>query len=885
MATATTTSYGTGTGRGSNSIGVQGGTVAEPNQGWAGRFAQIPAIYAVAIAIVIGDAAGNWKILAPESLAVALGLISALAFYVRRRALGLMAAYAALACVATISPATLLDPPYSPDSIRNFADGSTATIAGIVIREPERERYGDRIYVKVERAGSPNQMRAAAGQVRVAVLGGDSFHLGDEVQLTAPIRFPRNDGNPGEFDYAGFLSRDGVDATMTVRPDSSGTSSIRVVGSRSFFPASEIGSIRERIGVFIDRNLSYPENAEMRALVIGDRSGIRDDLRDTFAHTGMAHLLVISGLHLSLVAAAIFAVVRLLLMLAPGLANRGYANKLAAMAASLGVCAYAAIAGHRVSTTRALVMVLAYMFAIIIDRARAPIASLALAAIVICIAIPGSTADIGFQLSFVSVIAIVLGMKRFMAWFERRKRWGTVLGTAAPIRWRLAEVPASVIAVSFWAMVATAPLTALHFNQVAIVGLAANAVVVPIMGFGATISGLVAAVLSFISEPLARLILNLGAACIGWGNSMAQWFSGWPLAWSETFTPTVVELALVYGLIFVWLTAPIVAPTKNPHLQPLTRDPRKWNAADVDRALPGWRTLCAGALGVLLAADATWWTGDRYFSPDLRVTYLSVGEGDAAVVRFPGSRVMLIDAGGAYPGFDSGERIVAPYLRSRKIMSVDYLVLTHPDADHFGGFKYIAENFHPKTFWEPPVTSTDKTYDELMAELVKLAIPISVVSGDPPITEIGSVDLASLNRAAPGASNNNSSLVMRMAFGGTSFLFTGDIEAPAEHTMIGNRADLRATVLKVPHHGSSTSSTAEFIAAVKPEIAVISDGYLNRFHFPAAEVVDRYRTSGAILVRTDEDGAVMVDATQDSASVRTWRGKSWRFPSVRAAAR
>ncbi len=202
----------------------------------------------------------------------------------------------------------------------------------------------------------------------------------------------------------------------------------QIIGHRSLFLASQIESIRTHIGEFFDRNLAYPENAEMRALVIGDQGEIGDPLRQTFARTGMAHLLVISGLHLSIVAAAMFAAARLAMMLLPELANRGYANKVAALAAMLAVCAYASIAGHHVSTVRALVMVLAYMLAVMIDRPREAMASLALAAIVICVALPGSTADIGFQLSFASVIAIVLGMRRFAAWFARRKRLGCLRG-------------------------------------------------------------------------------------------------------------------------------------------------------------------------------------------------------------------------------------------------------------------------------------------------------------------------------------------------------------------------------------------------------------------------------------------------------------------------
>ena len=205
-----------------------------------------------------------------------------------------------------------------------------------------------------------------------------------------------------------------------------------------------------------------------------------------------------------------FAAVRLAMMLLPGLANRGYANKVAALAAMIAVCAYASIAGHHVSTVRALTMVLAYMLAVAIDRSREAIASLALAAIVICVALPGSTADIGFQLSFASVIAIVLGMRRFAAWFARRKRLGRLRGEPSSPRWRYLEAPAGYLAVSFWAMVGTAPLTAYHFNQFAIVGIVANAVVVPIMAFGATVSGLIAAACEFLfgagraSDPAIR---------------------------------------------------------------------------------------------------------------------------------------------------------------------------------------------------------------------------------------------------------------------------------------------------------------------------------------------------------------------------------------------
>jgi competence protein ComEC len=212
----------------------------------------------------------------------------------------------------------------------------------------------------------------------------------------------------------------------------------------------------------------------------------------------MAHLLVISGLHLGFVAAAVFYAVRLLMGFFPALMARGYANKFSAAAGAIAVCAYASIAGSHVSTVRALIMVLAYAGAILIERTRELLASLALAALVICLALPGSTAGIGFQLSFASVCVILLGMRRCAAWW--RWRYANPLAPPEPRSHAnlVAESLAGYLAISFWALMGTAPLTAFHFDQFSLVGLVANVVVVPIMGFGAVVCGLTAAAMSFI---------------------------------------------------------------------------------------------------------------------------------------------------------------------------------------------------------------------------------------------------------------------------------------------------------------------------------------------------------------------------------------------------
>jgi competence protein ComEC len=847
--------------------GANSGTSRNPAFAWLDRIAALPPLYGVTAAVLIGDGAGNLGLAIPFWICVALAFGAASLMTARRAPAGLIVAYAAIAGAATIPIARLLNPASGPLSLDRFADGSSVTIVGRIAQAPEREPGGRTyLFVKVARAGlNPNLLAPCQGLIRVTALGGaDRFRMGQTIEATGGIRFPRNEGNPGQFDYRDWLLRQGLAATMFVRPDkSSKLSPIRIMAYRPVFLGREIEHARRRIGALIDANLRYPADVEMRALIIGDRGGIDPALRRRFAFTGMAHLLVISGLHMGIVAGAVFILMRLIMSFFPSLMAYGYANKAAAIAGAIAVCGYAAIAGHHVSTMRAVVMVVAYALTIALDRPREVMASLALAALAICLALPGSTADIGFQLSFVAVAAIVLGMRRFAAWWRMR-----FAAAESSVRLNAAESVAGYFAVSFWALLGTAPLTAYYFNQLSLVGVIANAVVVPIMGFGAVMTGLAAALLLSINAGAAGLAIRLAGRLAGWGTALAGWFYGWPLGWSRIFTPTAAEIAIAYALLALWLTA----PRANAALQiPAEGDPtvRKSETNLI------WRRRAFALILIALASDAGWWTWRRCFNDALRITFLSVGEGDAAVIRFPGVRVMLIDGGGGYrDAFDPGERIVAPYLWAQKIMRVDYVALSHPDHDHFGGLIFIAENFHPREFWTSGVGSDDSSYGRLLAAMRAAGARELACGSDAPARTIGGAAVRCL-WPAPGVverKDNNSSMAVRISYDGSSVLFTGDLEAKGERELIASGAHLRADVLKVPHHGSATSSSPELIAAVRPRLAIVSDGYLNRFGFPAPAVIARYRAAPAIVLRTDRDGAVRVVIGASGIAVNSWLG-------------
>ncbi len=425
---------------------------------------ELPPLYLVTLAMVAGDIAGNAHLFAPPWFIVSAALVAALMFLTARPAAGIAFALIGIVAAATLPVRQLIEGPIEAASLHRFPDDSTVTLEGYLERAPqrvERERDLVELYLRVERAGATiMQVGPATGIVRITTNVDLIFHVGDELRVSSRIRFPRNEGNPGKFDYRSWLLRQGIAATMFAEPTKRSPTPIVIIGRREFWFAAQIERIRDHIGAFIDANLGYPENVEMRALIIGDRGGIDESLRQRFALTGMAHLLVISGLHLGFVAAAAFFLGWRLMGFFPLLMARGYANKVAAIFAAFAVSAYAAIAGHHVSTIRALIMVLSYAIAILLDRSRELISSLALAALIICLILPASSADIGFQLSFASVLVLLLGMRRFSAWW----RWHYE-NPLAPrhdhSRWTIvAETGAGYIAVSFWALLGTAPLTA-----------------------------------------------------------------------------------------------------------------------------------------------------------------------------------------------------------------------------------------------------------------------------------------------------------------------------------------------------------------------------------------------------------------------------------------
>jgi competence protein ComEC len=607
-----------------------------------------------------------------------------------------------------------------------------------------------------------------------------------------------------------------------------------------------IENVRRTIGAFFDTHLDRQTAAVLRALIIGDEGGISKDLREAFSRAGVAHVLSISGLHISLVAAVSYGTWWWLLGRSRSLLLTFILPKLAALFTVLPVILYASLSGGNVATWRSVIMVLVYLAAILMDRQGELYRSLALAALAILLLWPGSVLDISFQLSFLSVLSIFLGMGRFSIWWERLRE--SLRLHLYPKYERVLHWGATYVAVSAYALLGTAPVTAAHFNQIALVGLFANLIVVPLLGSAAVILGLAAAGLSFLHHNTASFILFGAGFVTQAGIWLVEQIGAWHFAALHVVTPTFLELGVVYGLL-ACLTF----------------------RSSIRHSFPTLRYLSLVLL-VILFVDSVAWMWHRYLHRELRISFLDVGQGDATVVELPGSQVMVIDGGGfASEDFDVGEAILAPFLWSRKIGRVDILVMSHPQLDHYGGLAYLAKHFSAREFWFNGENARGERFEQLLTTLREAGVPSVVLCNESPERWISGIRIQILHPPCQrsGLDTNNASLVLRLSHGEVDALFTGDIEKDGEEALLSTNKTLASEILKVPHHGSRTSSSLALLDAVSPQMAVASLGSHNRFHFPASEVIRRYAEKGSVLLQTDRVGTVTVISNRQTWHLET----------------
>jgi competence protein ComEC len=799
-----------------------------------------------AVCLAVGIAGAVLGELGPRAL-VGLGAAAvAISFGARGWAPGASGGALAFALGAALGTRALATRPLAPVVAAAASSDDAVPIVARVARGPEWGGRGARLILELESvAGVPS-----SGVMALAVVSGwPDFGPGERVTFRARLHELRGTRNPGLPDPVLAMRATGIDVAGGVKDPAALT---RVAEPPAGGPRRLAFRARRAMRAAIDAAVAGAPGAFLKTAVLGDRRGVDDEVEQGFAAAGATHVLSVSGLHLAAVIAVVFLVARALVGLVPALPLYVEPRAVAAAIALPALVFFTLLTGEAVATQRSAVMLAIGMGGILLGRPVSAAPAIAAAAIGILVPGPLRLFDPSLQLSLASVVGIALLASRLGPPTRRPRGQGVAGGARRALRWLWRFGAATIAATAF-----TAPLVAHDFGELAPAAPLGNLALVPLVELGVVPLGLFGAALAALVAPLGHVALAGAGGAARLALGVAAVF--------RAHAP-VLTCRLPDALETAALTAAAACVLWSARARGAARR----------RALAAGVVAAAVGCGSLVARD---WA--RRHAASARVTFLDVGQGDAAVVESPGGAVAVIDGGGAFDdGFDPGERIVEPFLRARGISRLDLVALSHPHPDHLNGLRRLLRRFPVGALW----TSGDDGRNPEYAHLLDLARAHGVPTPIPAPGALGAVwieplgpYLSTLSTSStssssaspggdviappPGLTVNDASLVLRVGFAGRAVLFPGDLEADGEGELVGRRAlgqDVSADVLKVPHHGSRTSSSDELLDAVRPRLAVISLGWRNHFHFPAEDVLERYAARGAALLRTDRDGAVTV---------------------------
>ncbi|HEY3196683.1 MAG TPA: DNA internalization-related competence protein ComEC/Rec2, partial [Nitrospirales bacterium] len=677
--------------------------------------------------------------------------------------------------------------------------------------------------------------------------------IGDVIRFQSRLRLPHSQLNPGGFDYTTYLLHRGIQAVGSINLHADGAE-VLVLTHVTHPLLDRADEWRHRIRDAALHTLDGPASSVYLSLITGESGFLSQDIRDSFMSSGTTHILSISGSHLGLIGVVVFWIVRRAILALPTpwllrLSLRITATKIAAALTIPVVGFYAILGGAEVATVRSLLMLGLFLGAVLLGRTHHLGTGLAFAALLIVLWDPMAPLDLSFQLSFLSVLAIVVlaGRQREeplispMSQEPERDTQTSAGGFFFRVTRALKPLGRSaheLVLMGAAVTLVTTPLVAMQFHQIAWVGLIANLIIVPFVGFVIVPVGLLGCLATLISGSQSlqgATILQSSLDLLLW---MAHSFAALPGARWMVRSPAVWQVVMFYACV----AGVILSPRP-------------------------WARRMTGAMAVGLLAVWIWSPRDLPASGSVRLTFLDVGQGDSAVVETSEGPVMLIDGGGASDFTDQGRGVVAPFLWERGIRRLDVVVATHPQLDHVGGLASVAREFDVGQLWTNGI-ERDAPFVRRLKEIVKARhIPVRAVSSADESVSLGACGLHILNPALASSSSvpasqdgkhlNNQSIVVRLVCGEAAVLYTGDIEEEAEERLAESGV-LASGVLKVPHHGSRGSLSERFLEAVSPTVAVASVGRANSYGHPAPAMLDLYRRRHIAVLRTDYHGAVTV---------------------------
>lgn len=725
-------------------------------------------------------------------------------------------------------------------------NGSNVMVRGFIASEPELKNGKVTYTVKVAgiQKGYGGSFEKTAGKILLSTLPDNEagfFDFGREITFEGVLAQPKGVRNPGGFDYRRYLAQKGVGASVFAYPYTIEAGE----GKKGDFLVQTGLSVRNRIVDVIQRSLPRQQAGLMNGMLIGYREGLSEEVQEAFSNAGLTHIMAVSGANVAFLILPLTFLLKLLRV------RKSIANII--IIAFLAIFVY--ITGFEPSVLRAVLMADVLLVAAVLYREPDVYAALAVSCIILLAASPGMLFNIGFQLSYGATLGIVMLYKNI---------------SKLPFCRFIPKKAAEVLSATLAAQLGVLPLTLIHFNKLSLISVLPNILAAPLLEM-ITILGTLMAVLGQFSITLSQLIGYLNNVFLSALLYITKWSSSVPFASVRTVTPPVFLAILYYACVWFIL----------------------WY-----KPLKGIRVRFHHAAAAVTAA-AVVFMAFSFIPGGLEVVFLDVGEGDSAFIRTYTGKTVLIDGGGSTnPTMASkvGEQTVVPFLLDRGIMNLDAVIATHPHADHTQGLKDVLKLMKVERLIIPSL-SDDGKFSGLLEVSEARGVPVARCSKGDFIRLDEKTTFRVLSPVRECEVNadalNNTSLVLKLCYGKTSVLFTGDAETEVEEELVseaggmdaggnmrvggsmktgGNTVvaagnlnaagsvsdmNLAADVIKIAHHGSTSSTSPDFLELVDPKAAVISVGK-NNFGHPSGQTLELLEEMGVECFRTDECGAVLL---------------------------
>jgi competence protein ComEC len=654
---------------------------------------------------------------------------------------------------------------------------------------------------------------------------------GDEVLLKGKILEPTGSRNPGEFDYKNYLFLHNIYKTFRV----TGYENVKVIShdNLSYFYQKIVFPCKIFALNNIDRNIKGDGASYLKGLVTGERTDISPEMKDAFINAGVMHLIAVSGLNVAYIIISVTLILSLFRIPV-------FPRTVITISLLIFYCIFT---GSPPSIVRATIMGILILISFVIERKVNFYNTIGVSALLILIFDTKQLFDPGFILSFTAVISMVfiynLMEKLFLYKFNEFNFSGK----------KYLRMISILFFTTLAAQLGTLPVTANYFGKISIVSLLANVVVVPLANLSLAI-GFFQILTGIFSDYLSSIIAEANNIMLSSQLFFIKWCASFKFAYINIQSFNFSMFILYYIVLLLMLTIK--------------------NTKEVIRN------------AVLISLSVSIYISINYdFNKKLRITFMDIGQGDCVVIQTPDDKVILVDCGLINDNYNSGERTIDPYFRRNGIDKIDILVLTHLHNDHIGGINFLLQNYKiGKVIESGQIVETPLTFK--MDSLIQIKnIPREIVRAGDLINELKDLRLYFLfpdnkfvNNSGKTLENNlnNGSVAFILKYKESEIFFSGDIEKEGEKFLYENYSDfLKTDILKVAHHGSITSTSIPFILKNKPEIAVISCGMFNKFNHPSDIILNRLESSGAVIFRTDENNAVVIESDGYKESIIDWK--------------